>query len=237
MVWFVEGREPLNAAVRYSHGEPLSPTESFDPLMGSTIGLRQLGGRFLLSLFFLNGIAGAVIAYGIFELNQAARLRANAADTVRWLTEGMLPSITHLWSLIWLPAFCATLVLLPLLLFFLIRTHGDPPFRYWLKASAAGIGFGLLACVATFFFQPICMCLAAMLTEPDQWIKWLGVLLGGPLLFAIAGMRAALLYFPAVAAAGIGFGLINGAMVRWRLSRTEYARAELSEPSNAADSR
>jgi hypothetical protein len=236
-VWFASGREPLIAIVRDSHGEALSRAESFDPFMGSTAGLRQLGGRFLFSLFFLDGIVGAVIAYGIFELNRAARLHANAADKVAWLIEGMLPSITHLWFLIWLPAFCATLVLLPLLLFVLIRTHGDPPFRYWLKASAAGIGFGLLSCVATFFFQPICMCLAAMLTEPDQCIKWLGVLLVAPLLFAIAGVRAAMLYFPSFAAVGIGFGLINGAMVRWRLSRTEYARAELSEPSDAADSR
>jgi len=198
--------------------------------MGHPVGsIRRLGGRFLLGLFLLDGIVGAVIAYVIFELNQAARLQETPADKMQWLVDRIGPSLTNIWSLIWLPAFCATLVLLPWLLSFLARVQGDPPVRYWLKAGAAGIGFGLLACVAAAFFQPICMFVAALPVKPDQWTRWLVVLLAGPVMFAFAGIKLAMMYFPSVVAAGIGFGLMNGAIVRWRLASKRLARADLSE--------
>lgn len=182
-------------------------------------GLRQLGTGFLVGLGLVDGILGATIAYGTFEAQQAGLLRDGIARTGASIFGGVGPSITHLWPLIWLPAFCGTLALLPILLAYLVRQQAAPPVRYWGRASAAGVGFGLAACAATGFFTPIFLAISALPWQDVQGLRWLVVLLVGPALFAVtSAIVLPRLYFVTIIATGITFGLMNAMIVRWRLA-------------------
>ena len=102
---------------------------------------------------------------------------------------------------------------------FLVWAEDRQTPRYWTVACGAGILFGFAACVMTGFYLPVSIALAA--GAEGTALDWALLLTVAPFLFAIsAGIVISFKYFWAVVCAGVAFGVVNGAAVRWRMGST-----------------
>ncbi len=180
--------------------------------------MRELGWRFLVPYFILNGILGACIADGTFEFAQSTQLSSSIAAASSEALASVPSSLRYLWAIVWLPAFCSTITLLPVLVTFLLRTHRSRPGQYWWRAAAAGVAFGVAACAGTGFYLPIFIALSTVPHGLQDWFGRLATILFGPFLFAMSfGILFPFMFFSSILLTGILFGLINGAAIRWRV--------------------
>jgi hypothetical protein len=159
-----------------------------------------------LAIVLLDGALG--VAIGAISVGS----RTAAAPLVTHRLAGFLSGAGFSLLALGVPMLLATLTLAPVLLMFL-RTQAALPRRaYYTRSAAAGFLFGIAASAGVGFYTGVIL---PFLPRLDASLAQRLVLaVGAPGLLTMGFGLSSMLFLPQILVTGIGFGLLNGWLVR-----------------------
>jgi hypothetical protein len=170
-------------------------------------------GRREAAIVALDGVLG--VAIGAANVGS----RAAAAPALEHELAGFLSAGGFSLVLFGVPMLAATLVLAPVLLWFLHTQRGRPYRGYYLRSALAGILFGFAASAGVGFFSGL---LLPLLPSVDATVAQRALMtIGAPGLLTLGFGLSSLLFLPQILVTGTAFGLLNG----WLMRRPRRAAA------------